>query len=117
LLAPERAADGGFDVVALQMVLHYAEDPAAALAEAARVLRPDGLLVVVDLGAHGRAELLQRHAHRWPGFDDAALAGWLGAAGCAPLPPRVVEGALSVRLWPARRMPGRVVSAPSALAF
>ena len=32
--------DGGFDVVALQMVLHYAEDPAAALAEAARVLRP-----------------------------------------------------------------------------
>ena len=32
--------DAGFDVVALQMVLHYAEDPAAALAEAARVLRP-----------------------------------------------------------------------------
>jgi ArsR family transcriptional regulator len=108
--------DGGFDVVALQMVLHYAEDPATALAEAARVLRPDGLLVVVDLEAHGRAELLERHAHRWPGFDDAALAGWFGAAGCAPLPPRSVEGTLPVRLWPARRMPGRV-SAPSALAL
>src|SRR3712207_347935 len=64
--------DGGFDVVALQMVLHYAEDPAAALAEAARVLRPDGLLVVVDLEAHGHSELLERHAHRWPGFDDAS---------------------------------------------
>ncbi len=36
-------ADGGFDTVVLQMVLHYAEDPAAALAEAARVLRPGGL--------------------------------------------------------------------------
>jgi ubiquinone/menaquinone biosynthesis C-methylase UbiE len=108
--------DGGIDVVALQMVLHYAEDPATALAEAARVLRPDGLLVVVDLEAHGRAELLERHAHRWPGFDDAALAGWFGAAGCAPLPPRSVEGTLPVRLWPARRMPGRV-SAPSALAL
>jgi ubiquinone/menaquinone biosynthesis C-methylase UbiE len=108
--------DGGFDVVALQMVLHYAEDPAAALAEASRVLRPDGLLVVVDLEAHGRAELLERHAHRWPGFDDAALAGWFGAAGCAPLPTRSVEGTLPVRLWPARRMPGRV-SAPSALAL
>jgi len=108
--------DGGFDVVALQMVLHYADDPAAALAEAARVLRPDGLLVVVDLEAHERSDLLERQAHRWPGFDDAALAGWLGAAGCAPLPPRVVEGTLPVRLWPARRMPGRV-RAPSALTF
>jgi SAM-dependent methyltransferase len=108
--------DGGFDVVALQMVLHYAEDPAAALAEAARVLRPDGLLVVVDLEAHGHSELLERHAHRWPGFDDAALAGWFGAAGCAPLPPRSVEGGLPVRLWPARRALGRV-SAPSALAL
>jgi ArsR family transcriptional regulator len=108
--------DGAFDVVALQMVLHYAEDPAAALAEAARVLRPDGLLVVVDLEAHGRAELLERHAHRWPGFDDAALAGWLGGAGCASLPPVAVSGAIPVRIWPARRLPGRV-SAPAALTF
>lgn len=108
--------DASFDVVALQMVLHYAEDPAAALAEAARVLRPDGLLVVVDLQAHERAELLERHAHRWPGFDDAALAGWLGGAGCAPLPARSVDGTLPVRLWPARRMLGRV-SSPSALVL
>jgi len=108
--------DGGFDVVALQMVLHYAEDPAAALAEAARVLRPGGLLVIVDLEAHGRAELLERHAHRWPGFDDAALAGWFGAAGCAALPPVAVSDARPVRLWSARRLPGRV-SAPAALTF
>ena len=108
--------DGAFDVVALQMVLHYAEDPAAALAEAARVLRPDGLLVVVDLAPHERAELLERHAHRWPGFDDAALAGWLGGAGCAPLPAVAVSGPVPVRIWPARRLPGRV-SAPAALTF
>ncbi len=43
------AGDGAFDVAVLQMVLHYAEDPAAALAEAARVLAPGGRLVVVDL--------------------------------------------------------------------
>jgi ArsR family transcriptional regulator len=108
--------DGAFDVVALQMVLHYAEDPAAALAEAARVLRPDGLLVVVDLASHERAELLERHAHRWPGFDDAALAGWLGGAGCAPLPAVAVSGPVPVRIWPARRLPGRV-SDPAALTF
>ncbi|WP_315898679.1 metalloregulator ArsR/SmtB family transcription factor [Siccirubricoccus deserti] len=108
--------DAGFDVVALQMVLHYAEDPAAALAEAARVLRPEGLLVVADLVSHERAELLERHVHRWPGFDDAALAGWLGAAGCAPLPPVTVPGPLAVRLWPARRLPGFVAPA-AALTF
>jgi ArsR family transcriptional regulator len=108
--------DAGFDVVALQMVLHYAEDPAAALAEAARVLRPEGLLVVADLVPHERAELLERHAHRWPGFDDAALAGWLGAAGCAPLSPVTVPGPLAVRLWPARRLPG-FVAPVAALTF
>jgi ArsR family transcriptional regulator len=110
--------DASFDAVALQMVLHYAEDPAAALAEAARVLRPDGLLVVVDLAPHGRAEVLERHKHRWPGFDDAALAGWLGAAGCAPASPaEVVSGPLRVRLWPARRMPGLAPAAAPALAL
>ena len=64
----------------LQMVLHYAEDPAAALAEAARVLKPGGSLVLIDLAPHARAELLGgAFAHRWPGFDDAGIAGWLGA--------------------------------------
>ncbi len=109
--------DGGFDVVALQMVLHYADDPAAALAEAARVLRPDGLLVVADLVPHERADLLDRHAHRWPGFDDAALAGWLGAAGCAGEVPVTVPGPLAVRLWPARRVPGMATRPQPALTF
>lgn len=104
--------DASFDVVALQMVLHYAEDPAAALAEAARVLRPGGLLVVADLAPHDRAELLERHAHRWPGFGDDAIAGWLGAAGCAALAPvEVPGGALAVRLWPAQRLPGLAAAA------
>jgi ArsR family transcriptional regulator len=107
--------DAGFDLATLQMVLHYAEDPAAALAEAARVLRPNGLLVVVDLAPHERQDLLSGLAHRWPGFDDAALAGWFGAAGCAPLPPEDIPGPLPVRLWPARRLavPVAAASEPS----
>jgi ArsR family transcriptional regulator len=103
--------DAGFDAVTLQMVLHYAEDPAAALAEAGRVLRPGGTLLIVDLAPHARADLLGRHAHRWPGFDDAQLAGWLGAAGCVPAAARSIDGPLAVRLWPARRSTASVLSA------
>ncbi len=108
--------DAAFDTVTLQMVLHYADDPAAALAEAARVLKPGGALVVVDLAPHDRTDLMERHKHRWPGFDDAALAGWLGEAGCAlgPTDALTVAGPLTIRFWPARRMARGPVS---VLAF
>ncbi len=94
-------ADGTFDTAVLQMVLHYAEDPAAAVAEAARVLRPGGRLVVVDLQHHGRAELGERLAHRWPGFTDAAMAALMEAAGLAPGASVAVPGPLAVSVWPA----------------
>lgn len=97
-------ADRSFDAVTLQMVLHYAEDPAAALTEAARVLKPGGTLLVADLAPHGQASVLARFAHRWPGFDDAALAGWLGAAGCAMATTHEIAGALPVRVWRAQKL-------------
>ena len=100
-----------FDIVVLQMVLHYAEDPAAALAEASRVLAPGGRLIVVDLAAHGRTDLSERLAHRWPGFTDAAMAGLLQAPGLLPAPPISVPGPLDVRLWPAV-MPADAMMAP-----
>jgi ArsR family transcriptional regulator len=96
-------ADSVFDAVTLQMVLHYAEDPAVALAEAARVLKPGGSMVIVDLAPHQRGDLLGAHAHRWPGFDDAGIAGWLGATGCVPARSATVEGPLPVRIWVAER--------------
>lgn len=92
-------ADAGIDLVVLQMVLHYAEDPAGALAEAARVLRPGGRLVVVDLAAHARTDVMTRLAHRWPGFDDAHMRDLFGRAGLVPAPGVAVPGALEVRLW------------------
>ncbi len=96
--------DSGFDLVLLQMVLHHAEDPAAALAEAARVLRPGGRLVVVDLAPHGNADCLQRLAHRWPGFSDDRMHALLAEAGLAPALSIAVPGALEVRLWAAERL-------------
>jgi len=92
---------GGYDVVLLQMVLHYAEDPGAALAEAARVLAPGGRLVVVDIAKHGRSDLVARLAHRWPGFDDDEMQAAFDQVGLTPAAPLRVPGPLEVRLWSA----------------
>jgi ArsR family transcriptional regulator len=103
-------ADGSFDVAVLQMVLHYAEDPAGVLAEAARVLRPGGTLIVADLAAHDRADVIGRLAHRWPGFGNAAMDGLLADAGFVPAAPLDVPGAMQVRLWSAQRAPDRAAA-------
>ncbi len=95
-------ADGSFDHVVLQMVLHYAEDPAAALAEAARVLKPGGTLVVIDLAGHDNQDCMTRLAHRWPGFTDDRLAELLGPRLSHPVA-TAVPGPMEVRLWTATR--------------
>jgi ArsR family transcriptional regulator len=105
--------DAAFDAVTLHMVLHYAEDPAAALAEAARVLRPGGRLLILDLAPHDRTDLLTSYAHRWPGFDDAAIGGWLGGAGCTAPRVSTIPAGLTLRLWSAERLPLSVSTAIS----
>lgn len=97
--------DAGFDLVVLQMVLHHAEDPAAAVAEATRVLRPGGRLVVVDLAPHANDDCLHRLAHRWPGFADNTMLTLFGEAGLAAGESVTVPGALDVRIWLAERAP------------
>jgi ArsR family transcriptional regulator len=94
--------DGGFDLVVMQMVLHYAEDPAAALREAARMLRPEGSFLLIDLARHERHELLSRFAHRWPGFAEDAISDLLREAGLALTSAQHLDLALPVRLWVAR---------------
>ena len=104
--------DAGFDTAVLQMVLHYAEDPAAAVTEAARVLRPGGRLFIVDLLHHDRTDLLDRLAHRWPGFHDSAVRALLQDAGMLPADPvTIVAGPLPVRLWPATQA-GAAIPSP-----
>lgn len=102
----------GYDVAVLQMVLHYAEDPAAVVAEAARLLAPGGRLIVVDLAGHSRTDVMGRLAHRWPGFTDAAMHGLMRAPGLQPGQPISVPGALEVRLWPAT-LPTDAAAAPA----
>jgi ArsR family transcriptional regulator len=96
-------ADGSFDTAVLQMVLHYAEDPAGVVAEAARVLRPGGRLIVIDLAEHARDDLAARRAHRWPGFSDAAIHQLLTDAALDPGDAVTIPGPLDVRIWCATR--------------
>jgi len=90
-----------FDLAVMQMVLHYAEDPAAAIAEATRMLAPGGRLVIIDLARHDEGDAVVRLAHRWPGFADEEVEVLLRAAGLQPGPGRSVPGPLEVRLWTA----------------
>ncbi|MHA1564011.1 MAG: ArsR/SmtB family transcription factor [Alphaproteobacteria bacterium] len=65
-----------FDVITIHMVLHYAEYPAAVIAEAARVLRPGGRLLIVDFAPHALESLRKQHAHYWLGFATPKIATW-----------------------------------------
>ena len=91
---------GSADSVIIHQVLHYALAPAAAIAEAARVLRPGGRLLVVDFAAHDREDLRIADAHLRLGFSDEAIAGWFAAAGLdLDLTEHLPGGELTVTLW------------------
>ena len=96
-------ADETFDSAVLQMVLHYAEDPAGVIAETARVLRPGGRLIVIDLAEHDRADLTTKLAHRWPGFSSTTMRRLLAEAGLRSGEPASIDGPLAVHIWSAVR--------------
>lgn len=97
-------ADAAADTAILHHVLHFAQQPGAAIAEAARVLAPGGRLLIVDFAPHDREELRTRDAHSRLGFSDAQILGWFEAAGLAPVQVETLEGgALTVKLWLGRR--------------
>jgi ArsR family transcriptional regulator len=92
------------DAVTFHQVLHFGETPAAAIAEAARVLRPGGRLLVADFAAHAIEDLRDTHAHRWLGFRDGDVRDWFLAAGLAPGEPVTLPGdPLTVVVWPAEQ--------------
>ena len=106
-----------FDVVIIHQVLHFLDDSARAIAEAARVLRPGGRLLVVDFAPHDLEFLREEHAHRRLGFATETVTQWLEAAGLdvlrqETLPPGP-QGKIAVSLWLARD-PRIVLAAPAS---
>src|SRR3954464_10756550 len=73
--------DGEVDIALLFLVLHYTADPSRVIAEASRVLKPGGRLLVLDMMPHDRQDLRQTMGHLWAGFDRATLDGWMQSAG------------------------------------
>ena len=78
-------ADASVDAAFISQALHHAAEPGKALAEAARILKPDGMLVLLDLWAHEQEWVREEYADLWQGFDPADLAPHLQAAGLEPL--------------------------------
>jgi len=72
---------GELDAAMLSLVLHYSPDPARALTEVARVVRPGGRLLVVDMLPHEREEYQQQMGHVWLGFSEKQLSRFLTGTG------------------------------------
>ena len=73
--------DASMDIVLLSQALHHAEHPDRAMAEAHRILRPGGRLIVLDLRAHEEAWVKTKLGDKWLGFSEAALHDLIHNAG------------------------------------
>lgn len=110
-------ANGFADLVTIHQVLHYLDDPGRAVAEAARVLKQGGRLIIVDFAPHELEHLREVHAHRRLGLSEEHVKGWLRRAGLQLslheiLPPPQREGStgLTVSLWLAEKPPEKQTS-------
>jgi ArsR family transcriptional regulator len=72
---------GSVDLVVLSQALHHADDPSAALSSAARLLKPRGQILILDLLAHKFDKARELYGDRWLGFAESDLHRWLEAAG------------------------------------
>lgn len=93
-------SDDRFDTIIMHQVLHFADLPEAVLAEIARVLKPGGILAIVDFASHNLEELRERDAHARLGFADHQIHAAMAAAGLTLLESRALQGnPLTIKIW------------------
>ena len=98
-------ADSSFDTILFHQVLHYAQTPDYAVAEAARLLAPGGRLVIVDFASHDFEELRSVHAHARLGFADDMIERSFTTNGLKLSGIETLEGGkLVVKIWSATRV-------------
>ena len=73
--------DASVDAAFAHMVLHYLPSPADAVAEMGRIVRPGGVVVVVDFEEHDRQWMREELGVQWLGFPLDDVRGWLERAG------------------------------------
>jgi ubiquinone/menaquinone biosynthesis C-methylase UbiE len=106
---PPVGVDGG-DLVIVHQVLHHLDDPDRSLTHIARLVRPGGRLVIVDLAPHSDEKMRTHHAHRRLGFSTEQIDGWLAEAGCTEptvdtlRPESGTTDRLTVMIWTAERL-------------
>lgn len=94
-----------FDVIVIHQVLHFLDNGARAIREAARVLAPSGRLLIVDFAPHELEFLREEHAHRRLGFAPETMSQWLAASSLdvtmhrSIAPESGTDGKIAVSLW------------------
>jgi ubiquinone/menaquinone biosynthesis C-methylase UbiE len=73
--------DGRLDAATLMLVLHHVPEPQRALAEVARVVKPNGRAILVDMLPHDRESYRQQMGHVWLGFSDEHVRRMFQGAG------------------------------------
>jgi len=119
---PDGTSEQGFDAALFHQVLHYLDDPQAAVVEAARVLKPGGRIVVVDFAPHQLEFCRDELNHRRLGFSDEEAKGWFRAARLSQTETRsIAPGAdadaakLTVKIWAAQSKPVKAPHRAGAL--
>ncbi|HUH76753.1 MAG TPA: metalloregulator ArsR/SmtB family transcription factor [Devosia sp.] len=97
-------AMGMADVIVIHQVLHYFDDPGRMLAQARRLLKPGGELLIVDFAPHDLEFLRTEHAHRRLGLSQGQMSAWAAAAdleveAVSEFPGTTDKTSLTVCLW------------------
>lgn len=92
--------DNSMDMVIFHLVLHFADDPLAAIKETSRILRKNGQVIIVDFLPHKIEKLREEYAHRRLGFSEEEVKEWCSVTGLKFKLMEIMQGSeLDIAIW------------------